>query len=86
MSELRERVLERFLRYVRIDTQSDEKATSYPSTEKQYDLLRPLVEELKAIGVDQFAVYLQHDAKDQTLQAYGEKIIPAVAEHVKAKS
>ncbi|MBP9143169.1 MAG: peptidase T [Thermoanaerobaculia bacterium] len=51
MSDLRERVLERFLRYVRIDTQSDEKSTTYPSTEKQYDLLRPLVEELKAIGL-----------------------------------
>jgi hypothetical protein len=33
--------------------------------------------ELKALGVDQFAVYLQHDAKDETLAAYGEQIIPA---------
>lgn len=41
---------------------------------------------LKALGVDQFSVYLQHDDKDHTLQVYGEKIIPAVAEHVKAKS
>ena len=30
--------------------------------------------------MDQFAVYLQHDAKDETLQAYGEKVIPAIAE------
>jgi len=51
MSELRERVLERFLRYVRIDTQSEEKSTTYPSTARQLDLLRPLVEELKAIGL-----------------------------------
>lgn len=51
MSEIRERVLERFLRYVRIDTQSEEKSTTYPSTAKQFDLLRPLVEELKAIGL-----------------------------------
>ena len=42
--------------------------------------------QLKDLGVDQFAVYLQHDDKDHTLQAYGEKIIPAVAEHVRAKS
>jgi probable F420-dependent oxidoreductase len=35
--------------------------------------------ELEALGVDQFAVYLQHDAKDETLQAYGEKVIPALA-------
>ncbi|MEI2707090.1 MAG: TIGR03842 family LLM class F420-dependent oxidoreductase [Ilumatobacteraceae bacterium] len=41
---------------------------------------------LKELGVDQFSVYLQHDDKDHTLQVYGEKILPAVAEHVKAKS
>ncbi|MFK4087818.1 TIGR03842 family LLM class F420-dependent oxidoreductase [Kribbella sp. NPDC020789] len=34
------------------------------------------LEELKALGVDQFAVYLQHDAKEQTLAAYGKDIIP----------
>src|SRR6185295_6009381 len=33
---------ERFLRYVRIDTQSDETSTTSPSTERQFDLLRPL--------------------------------------------
>ena len=33
--------------------------------------------ELKALGVDQFAVYLQHDAKEETLAAYGKDIIPA---------
>jgi probable F420-dependent oxidoreductase len=35
--------------------------------------------ELRDLGVDQFAVYLQHDAKESTLAAYGEHIIPAVA-------
>jgi probable F420-dependent oxidoreductase len=39
---------------------------------------------LKDLGVTQFAVYLQHDDKDHTLSAYGERILPAVAEHVKA--
>jgi probable F420-dependent oxidoreductase len=34
--------------------------------------------ELKDLGVDQFAVYLQHDDKDGTLAAYGEHIIPAL--------
>jgi probable F420-dependent oxidoreductase len=33
--------------------------------------------ELRDLGVDQFAVYLQHDAKEPTLRAYGEQIIPA---------
>jgi probable F420-dependent oxidoreductase len=42
--------------------------------------------ELRALGVDQFAVYLQHDAKDETLAAYGERIIPAIADHVAAKT
>jgi len=37
------------------------------------------LEELRAIGVDQFALYLQHDDKEGTLQAYGEKIIPVVS-------
>jgi probable F420-dependent oxidoreductase len=35
--------------------------------------------ELRDLGVDQFAVYLQHDAKDETLAAYGEHIIPALS-------
>jgi tripeptide aminopeptidase len=51
MSEIREQVLERFLRYVRIDTQSDEASTTYPSTAKQLDLLRLLLDELRAIGL-----------------------------------
>jgi probable F420-dependent oxidoreductase len=41
--------------------------------------------ELKDLGVDQFAVYLQHDGKEQTLEAYGEKIIPAIQDLGKAK-
>ncbi len=43
------------------------------------------VQELKDLGVDQFAVYLQHDDKDHTLSEYGEKIIPAVVEKRRAK-
>jgi probable F420-dependent oxidoreductase len=34
---------------------------------------------LRELGVDQFAVYLQHDDKEGTLAAYGEKVIPALA-------
>lgn len=44
-------VLERFLRYVVIDTQSDPASTAIPSTEKQKKLGRLLVKELKAIGI-----------------------------------
>ena len=45
-------VEDRLLRYVQIDTQSDEASKTSPSTVKQYDLLSPLVEELRAIGVE----------------------------------
>ena len=44
-------VTERFLRYVTIDTQSDPESPASPSTEKQKDLGRVLVTELKAMGV-----------------------------------
>ncbi|MFI0738870.1 TIGR03842 family LLM class F420-dependent oxidoreductase [Streptomyces sp. NPDC021100] len=37
------------------------------------------LEELRALGVDQFAVYAMHDAKEATIDAYGERVIPALA-------
>jgi probable F420-dependent oxidoreductase len=42
--------------------------------------------QLHALGVTQFAGYLQHDNKEETLRVYGERVIPAIAEHVPAKS
>ncbi len=44
------------------------------------------LEALKALGVDQFALYLQHDDKDATLAAYADVIIPAVRDRVAAKT
>jgi tripeptide aminopeptidase len=44
-------VTERFLKYVTIDTQSDPASDSFPSTEKQKDLGKVLVNELQAIGI-----------------------------------
>ena len=41
--------------------------------------------QLEALGVDQFAVYLQHDSKDVTLSAYGEKVIPEINARMAAK-
>jgi tripeptide aminopeptidase len=49
-------VLDRFLRYVRYDTQSDEQSTTYPSTDTQLVLLRDLAAELKALGLTDAAV------------------------------
>ena len=36
------------------------------------------LQELRELGVDQFAIYLMHDSKDETLNAYGQRIIPAL--------
>ncbi len=48
----RETLLDRFCRYVQVDTQSSEKSETYPSTEGQKDLLRVLVSDLQAAGLD----------------------------------
>lgn len=45
------RVVERFLRYVKVDTQSQEEVEAYPSTEKQKDLGNILLAELKDLGL-----------------------------------
>ncbi|MEM6648230.1 MAG: peptidase T [Bacteroidota bacterium] len=53
-------VAERFLRYVQIDTQADPSSATVPSTEKQKDLSRLLVDELRAMGYE-----------DAVMDAYG---------------
>ncbi len=49
-------VVERFLRYVTYDTQSCENSDTYPSTLKQLDLLRQLVDELRTLGLSDAAI------------------------------
>ncbi len=44
-------VVERFLRYVQIDTQSDPKSDTFPSSEKQFNLARLLARELEGLGL-----------------------------------
>lgn len=58
--DIKHTVVERFLKYVTIDTQSDPDSGTYPSTEKQKDLGKILVEELKEMGI-----------KDAELDDYG---------------
>jgi tripeptide aminopeptidase len=53
VSEFSQELEERFIRYARIDTQSDQKSAKSPSTETQYDLLRLLVDELTSIGAQE---------------------------------
>ena len=43
------------------------------------------LEELRELGVNQFSIYLQHDAKDATLAAYGEQVIPMMTERALAR-
>ena len=43
------------------------------------------LKELEGLGVDQFSIYLQHDAKEPTLAAYGNHVMPAVREHVASR-
>ena len=57
---MKQQILERFLRYISIDTQSDESSTTFPSTSKQFDLLKLLRDELLSFGL-----------KDVTLDEFG---------------
>jgi tripeptide aminopeptidase len=77
-AELAEDAAERFLRYVRIDTQSDEDSESYPSTAKQLDLLRLLVEELIEIGLDDASID-ENGYVTAALPATVEHDVPAIA-------
>lgn len=47
-------LIDRFIRYVKIDTQSDHESNTFPSTDKQKDLSKLLVKELKEMGLDAF--------------------------------
>ncbi|HVY70389.1 MAG TPA: hypothetical protein VHH73_10705, partial [Verrucomicrobiae bacterium] len=52
----RESAMDRFLRYVKIDTQSAEDKEKVPSTEKQWNLARLLEKELRGLGADRVRV------------------------------
>ena len=69
--------LERFLRYVRIDTQSAMDAEVYPSTAKQLDLARILVEELTELGMDEVKL-AEYGYVTATLPANIETSAPVV--------
>nr|WP_243473879.1 peptidase T [Winogradskyella sp. MH6] len=49
-------IIDRFISYVTIDTESDPNSDTTPSTEKQWDLANKLVEELKAIGMSDVSI------------------------------
>jgi tripeptide aminopeptidase len=72
-----ETVLDRFLRYVVIDTQSDPASDTQPSTEKQKDLGRVLVAELLAIGLSD-AHMDEHGNVYATIPANTAKDVPVI--------
>ncbi len=71
-------LLDRFLRYVRIDTRSNDGSPLSPSTPGQWDLLRLLETELKELGLDD-VVLTEHGYVLATLPATSPKIAPVVA-------
>ena len=71
-------VLERFLRYVRYDTQADESSTTYPSTSKQLVLLQELAGELRAVGLRDAAMD-DHGYVTATIPSTSDKRVPTIA-------
>lgn len=51
-----QKIIDRFVRYITIDTQSNPNTKAFPSTEKQWDLAHLLVDELKEIGLDDISL------------------------------
>jgi tripeptide aminopeptidase len=74
---MEQKVLEKFLRYINIDTQSAEESTSFPSTAKQLNLAKILVEELKSFGIADAAID-EYGYIMATLPANIEKDIPVI--------
>src|SRR5437764_944842 len=71
-------LLDRFCRYVRIDTQADEKAATYPSSSGQLELGRLLTQELLALGVRD-AVQDKHGIVLGTVPATVSQAAPVIA-------
>lgn len=70
-------VLERFLRYVKIDTESDRVSETYPSSAKQLDLLRLLADELRQIGLSEVRMD-QYGYVTATLEATASAPAPVI--------
>ena len=71
-----EKILDRFLRYVAVDTQSDPESETQPSAAKELDLLKMLCEELNAMGLE--AELDQYGYVMATIPSNCDKEIPAV--------
>lgn len=74
---MKEQLLERFIRYAKIDTESDDRSLSTPSTSKQWDLLNLLKEELNTIGLVDITLD-ENGYLFATLPANTDKEIPVI--------
>lgn len=74
---MRKELVNRFLTYVKVDTQSNENSETCPSTEKQFDLLNLLAEELKSIGMEDVSMD-EHGYLFATLPSNTNKEIPTI--------
>lgn len=70
-------VAERLMRYVQIDTEADPASSTFPSTEKQKDLSRILVEELLAMGIED-AHLDEHGYVYATIPSNTDKQVPVI--------
>ncbi len=68
---------ERLVRYCKIDTQADESSSTSPSTEKQFDLLRLLVDELNGIGAQDVEL-TEYGVVLATIPATTDKVVPTI--------
>ncbi|QBK24668.1 peptidase T [Ureibacillus thermophilus] len=74
---MKEKVIERLVRYAKIDTQSNPESSTTPSTEKQWDLLNVLKEELAEIGLTEITLD-ENGYLFATLPANTEKEVPTI--------
>lgn len=70
-------IIDRFISYVTIDTESDPNSETTPSTEKQWNLANKLVDELKAIGMKEVTID-QHSYVMATLPSNVDQEVPTI--------
>ena len=74
---MKKEVFERFLKYIKVDTQSDDNSETYPSTKKQFDLAKILQSELQEMGLKDVSLD-EHCYLMSTLPANTTKKIPTI--------
>jgi len=75
---MKQKLLDRFIRYVKIDTRSDELSGTFPSSQNQFDLARQLVSELSGLGLFDAACD-KYCYVTATLQANTDSQAPVIA-------